>query len=558
MTVRRSASSKTAPGPLHLLGVVEPPGRVAVQGPAEEGGQPVADGRVEPLGLDRQRGVDQRRVRPPPPRQGAGGHLVERDPGRVPLGRLVPARWRAFAKERVEVGAGADPDLVRRHPSEREVEQDELEPALAGTDADVVGLDVAVGDAVPLQRGDRLEQVVAEPLEQLQPEPGLLAEPLGQRLVARLVEHQDGPALDLADVVQADDELAADPLQGLGLVAEPAVDLRVAGDLQHELLVAAAGQQGDAGGPLAEEPLDDEAALDAVAGPGRRRVDLGPGVGRRQLVLDVVEQLEEVGRGRHPGVDVGVGAPADQLLQLGPGAVEDRREPQAAVLGERPVDLGGRRARRPAGEEVVGDRPEREDVGRLGRQPRVVQGLGGHVDRRLAIDEVLDVDRGGRGRLGLADADLPVEDLQPRDRGFGVHHQDALRRQGPMEDPLGVGVANGIGELSRQLQPGRRRQGLAAGGQVVVEPHRPGLVGEQQGRAELVVAVVAGVEDAGVVERLEDAELADGRPLEPPAVVLGRRLGEQVLPDPAEDARQRRVLGEPVLVDARGPRRAAA
>ena len=51
-----------APGAEHLLGVVEPPRRVAVERLAEEGRQAVADRRVEPLGLDRQRVVGQRRV----------------------------------------------------------------------------------------------------------------------------------------------------------------------------------------------------------------------------------------------------------------------------------------------------------------------------------------------------------------------------------------------------------------------------------------------------------------------------------------------------------------
>ena len=213
-------------------------------------------------------------------------------------------------------------------------------------------------------------------------------------------------------------------------------------------------------------------------------------------------------------------------------------------------DLGRALAGGPPAEEVVGDRPQREDVGRLGRRLRVEQRLGGHVDGRLAIDQLLDVDRGAGGGLGLADADLPVEDLEPGDLGVGVHDQDALRRQRPVDDPLGVGVADGVGDLAEQLQPRAGRELRPPRRQVVVEPHRPGLVGEQQRRAELVVLVVAGVEDAGVVEALEDAELARRRPLHPLPLLLAGGLGDQVLPDPAEDARQRGVLGQPVLVDA--------
>ena len=65
-----------------------------------------------------------------------------------------------------------------------------------------------------------------------------------------------------------------------------------------------------------------------------------------------------------------------------------------------------------------------------------------------------------------------------------------------------------------------------------------------------MVLVVAGVEDAGVVEALEDAELARRRPLHPLPLLLVGGLGDEVLPDPAEDARQRGVLGQPVLPDA--------
>ena len=63
--------------------------------------------------------------------------------------------------------------------------------------------------------------------------------------LARLVEHQDRPAADLADLVQADDELAADLPERLGLLAEPGVVLGLAGDLEHELLVAPPDQQRD-------------------------------------------------------------------------------------------------------------------------------------------------------------------------------------------------------------------------------------------------------------------------------------------------------------------------
>ena len=75
--------------------------------------RPVADRRVEPLGLDRQLGVGQRRVglAVAPAGQDAGGHLVERHAGRVPLGRQVPAR-RPALRRGTGRGRGACPTWI--------------------------------------------------------------------------------------------------------------------------------------------------------------------------------------------------------------------------------------------------------------------------------------------------------------------------------------------------------------------------------------------------------------------------------------------------------------
>ena len=132
-----------------------------------------------------------------------------------------------------------------------------------------------------------------------------------------------------------------------------------------------------------------------------------------EFVLDIIEQREEVLDRADAGEHVGVGAPLDQLFQLRPGPVEDRRDAQALLL---PQDLGefGRVARRwPGGEQVEGDGPEREDVRRLGDLAGVGHRLRRHVDEGLGLDQILDVRDPARGRGRLPDADLPVVDLEP-------------------------------------------------------------------------------------------------------------------------------------------------
>lgn len=61
-------------------------------------------------------------------------------------------------------------------------------------DADVVGLDVAVRDALLLQELDHLQQVLAEPLEEIDVQPPLLPQSLAKRLRAGRSQQQTGLA----------------------------------------------------------------------------------------------------------------------------------------------------------------------------------------------------------------------------------------------------------------------------------------------------------------------------------------------------------------------------
>ena len=138
-----------------------------------------------------------------PSRQRPGGHLVKRRGGGVPLGVQVPA-WRLpQGKQRVEVARRAGPDVLGRGPRQREIEQHEVQLVAPAdhADGDVVGLDVAVRDALLLQVIHDVQQVLAEALEQIDVEPAFLAQPLAQGLDPLLVLVDEDRAHQKADAV---------------------------------------------------------------------------------------------------------------------------------------------------------------------------------------------------------------------------------------------------------------------------------------------------------------------------------------------------------------------
>jgi len=92
------------------------------------------------------------------------------------------------------------------------------------------------------------------------------------------------------------------------------------------------------------------------------------------------------------------------------------------------------------------------------------------------------------------------------------------------------------------------REPVAALDEVVVEPHRAGLVLEDQGRAHGVLGEAVGPKRAGVLQALEDLELAEGGPLDL-LTVVGGRLGPHVIePHAPGDVGEPDVGREPVLV----------
>jgi len=188
------------PGPGHLLQRAEPLAWVAVQRPAEERHEPVAQHRVERI-LGKLRHllgrVEQLRLGHPiaPARQFAAGHLVQRDRRRIPLRGGVVAWPPVGTEERVEVVGRADVHGAVRGAGQREVEKDQAAALLLQrADRQVVRFDVAVPDVLPVQVRDRLQQMLAQVLQLVDGQRAVVAQLVGKGPLTGLFEHDDGSA----------------------------------------------------------------------------------------------------------------------------------------------------------------------------------------------------------------------------------------------------------------------------------------------------------------------------------------------------------------------------
>ena len=438
--------SLEALGPLaeHLFGVVEALGRVPAEGSGEERREAFPQVGVELLGVDRDFAIQVRRIglAVAPYGQRAGGQLVERHPGRVAFGVEVPARRLAQREQGVEVALGAGVDIFGGRAGEGKIEEHQVQLVAAPDlpDRDVVGLDVAVADALLFEVVDHTEEVLAEPLEQVDVEPALLAAPMAEGFDAFFLgadedgPHEEGRSIaDFDGLGQFDDVLVAEFLQHFGFIGEPFVVLRLAGHLEDILPAAALDEQPHRAGSL-PEPLDDgEPARQQIALLGPRRVFDAVLLRGGQLVFDLVEPVEEVGRRLGAVGHVRVGAELDQVVEVGAGAVQDGADLEAAGLAEPVAQLDPVGGRRLVGEYVVGEGPEREDVEMFAERAFVRDRLGGHVGGAGLVDEPIDVARGGNlagdARSGgpAAIAGLPVEDFHPRIGSAGVGDEDAPR-----------------------------------------------------------------------------------------------------------------------------------
>ena len=544
---RLAGGKDRAPPPQQVFGVVEAFAVVALQGLGEERGEAFARDRVEHVALDGGLDVQHGRRGLPvaPDRRPAHRHLIERDRQREALGVQVPARGAAQRQERVEVGVRAGGDVVGRRPAQREVEQDELQ--LAGAtlgDADVLGLDIAMGHPFGFQIFHRFDQFLAEALQQVEGQASIFLELHGHRPVARALEQQGGASGDRERRAVGDDVRVTQPRQHLALRDQPVVVRDVAGDLEDVLCVAAvilAHQQRVAGGAAPQALDDGEAAVQPVAGAGDAGVDGGFPVGGGQFVLDPIQVIQKALDRVVAGEHVGTGGELDEFLLAGAAAVQHVRQAQplagAQFFGQVQHRFGGRLA----AEKLVGDAAERKDI-----QARTLRGVGAgrlrrQVDLPQVFDVVLDVLGAGGAVPGgrhprftdVARRGLPVHQPQAPRTAAAAIDEDALRPQGAVVQALRVGVLQRLGDVADPLQALRDRQVLALLPQQVIEAHGLRVVIEDQRRAEFGLLVVLDLEDARVVDAFENLELAAGLANPRGADLRTRSRGDRVDAHPA-------------------------
>jgi len=116
-----------------------------------------------------------------------------------------------------------------------------------------------------------------------------------------------------------------------------------------------------------------------------------------------------------------------------------------------------------------------------------------------------------------------------------------------VDDPLLMGELHHFGQLPHEVEPGGEREVAIAGGEEVIEPDRIGVVLEDDGRAELVLREVLGLEDSIVLEVFEQLVLADRGPLAELTLVSGRAVLDGVDPNAAAGVGEGHMARLPVL-----------
>ena len=232
------------PFPEHLLGVIEALGDVPTERLTEELGEPLPRACVEKFRINADLAVEVRRVSGavPPARQRPGGQLMEGRGRRVALGVKVPAWWLTQGEQWVEIPLGPGSDVVGRGPSQREIEEHNVQ-GVATPDhphGNVVGLDVPMGDALLLEVIHDVKQVHAESLEMLEVEASFLAKTLAKGFDPILVlvdedwTHKEGGVFaDLDRLAEFNNMLVPELLEHLGFVPDASVLLRIARGFEH-------------------------------------------------------------------------------------------------------------------------------------------------------------------------------------------------------------------------------------------------------------------------------------------------------------------------------------
>ena len=239
-------------------------------------------------------------------RRDAGEHLVRDHAQRVDIGAVVdvPRAVDLLGRHvvrRADHRAGLGQLLARAlGPDELrdpEVEQLHLDAAVDVLEPDVVGLEIAVDEALVVRRLERAQRLL-EDRERLGPRQRAPADPRRQRLAFEVLHHEEHAAEGIAaEVVDVDDVLVPDRVDRARLLVEALDDVLRAAELELEHLDRAAAAD------LAVLALEHHAhpalgqlALDHVAAQllADEQVGVGAGAGERLAGVGC-------GAGRHAG-----------------------------------------------------------------------------------------------------------------------------------------------------------------------------------------------------------------------------------------------------------------
>ncbi len=234
---------------------------------------------------------------------------------------------------------------------------------------EILGLDVAVRDRLAFEIADRREQVRPPAFEVAETQAALIVQPMSERPFGGVRKDQTRVARDIDRLAMYCDDRAVPQLaEDLALLADAVVASRVGCDFQDALLgVGVAHEQRDGGRAAAEAP-DDLEPRDAVTRLSGERMDLlGFVVLLRfgELLLDEGDPVDEICDRGGPLGRVARRCVTDEGGEVLTGAVEDRRDLQGPVSLQAVGQRRERGRRWLAGEDVVGDRAEREDVQEL-------------------------------------------------------------------------------------------------------------------------------------------------------------------------------------------------
>ena len=254
----------------------------------------------------------------------------------------IPAGGLAQAEEGVKVAGGSGADVIRAAAGEGKVKKYQMEcfVALIRSHADVIGFDVAVGDAFSFEDDDGFEQVRSETLKKVEIQAAILAESLGEGLFTGAIEQNGGAMVKFQNLVAADKKIVGELLEHFTFIFNALVVVVVDGDFEDKFLLILADQQSGGGGTGAKLAEDLVAAGQDVSslGVGGVAHELVAGCG--QLFFNLVEKREELGGVVEAIIEVRIGAVLDELIERFRRTVDDTADAQAAI--GRDVIVGGK------------------------------------------------------------------------------------------------------------------------------------------------------------------------------------------------------------------------